>query len=232
MSKQHVVVLSGAGISAESGLKTFRDADGLWEGQRVEDAATPEAWASNPKLVLDFYNQRRKQLYEVAPNAAHCALAELESTHDVTIITQNVDNLHERGGSSRVLHLHGELDTARSSINPDLIYPLNGRDIEMNEKAEDGSPLRPNIVWFGEAVPAMEEAAHLLRSADTLIVVGTSLVVYPAASLAYLAPDQARKFLVNPVIPEEARHYDFEFIEATAAEAIPDLVKTLIDPRS
>ena len=227
MSKQHVVVLSGAGISAESGLKTFRDANGLWEGHRVEDVATPEAWARNPRLVLDFYNQRRRQLYEVEPNAAHRALAALESSFKVTIITQNVDNLHERGGSSRVIHLHGELDTARSSADPDLIYPLNGRDIEADETAEDGSPLRPNIVWFGEAVPAMEEAAAITANADILIVVGTSLVVYPAASLAYLTPSHARKYLVNPVIPDVARMHDFEFIEAKAAEAMPKLVSQL-----
>lgn len=227
MSKQHVVVLSGAGISAESGLKTFRDANGLWEGHRVEDVATPEAWARNPRLVLDFYNQRRRQLYEVEPNAAHRALAALESSFKVTIISQNVDNLHERGGSSRVIHLHGELDTARSSADPDLIYPLNGRDIEADETAEDGSPLRPNIVWFGEAVPAMETAAKILPTADILIVVGTSLVVYPAASLAYLAPDDAKKYIVNPVIPEEAYNYDFEFIEATAAGAVPKLVSRI-----
>ena len=227
MDRPHVVVLSGAGISAESGLKTFRDAGGLWEGHSIEEVATPEAWAANPQLVLDFYNARRRQLCTVEPNAAHTALAELESTHRVSIVTQNVDNLHERGGSTSVLHLHGELDTARSSADESLTYPLEGKDIALGETCELGSQLRPNIVWFGEAVPAMEEAAAITATADILIVVGTSLVVYPAASLAYLAPAGASKYLVNPVIPSEARMHDFEFIEATAADAIPQLVNRL-----
>ncbi|MEO0510662.1 MAG: NAD-dependent deacylase [Verrucomicrobiota bacterium] len=227
MPEGHVVVLSGAGISAESGLKTFRDSGGLWEGHSIEEVATPEAWATNPRLVLDFYNARRQQLYTVEPNAAHKALAELESTHRVSIITQNVDNLHERAGSTHVLHLHGELDTARSTTNESLIYALEGKDITLGDHCELGSQLRPNIVWFGEAVPAMEEAATITATADILIVVGTSLVVYPAASLAYLAPTHAKKYLVNPAIPEEACMYDFEFIEAKAAEAIPELTAEL-----
>ena len=223
-----IVVLTGAGISAESGLKTFRDAGGLWEGYRIEDVATPEAWFDAPDLVLEFYNMRRRQLYEVEPNAAHRALAELEQHHDVHIITQNVDNLHERAGSSQVLHLHGELDTARSTDDESLLIELHGRDIELGDKCPKGSQLRPHIVWFGESVPMMTEAERIVRQADVLLVVGTSLVVYPAASLAFLAPKSADKYLINPEIPEEARRYDFEFIEQTAASALPSLIETLI----
>lgn len=226
MSK-HVVILSGAGISAESGLKTFRDAGGLWEGFRIEDVATPEAWQRDPQLVLDFYNMRRRQLFEVEPNAAHRALAELEHTHRTSIITQNVDNLHERAGSTNVLHLHGELDFARSSADESLIYELKGKDITLGDRCEHGSQLRPHIVWFGESVPAMTQAEAIVRTADILIVVGTSLVVYPAASLAFLASETARKILVNPEIPSEVKHTDFEFIEATAAGCLPRLVKEL-----
>ncbi|MGB0257031.1 MAG: Sir2 family NAD-dependent protein deacetylase [Coraliomargarita sp.] len=171
-----IVVLTGAGISAESGLKTFRDAGGLWEGYRIEDVATPEAWFDAPDLVLEFYNMRRRQLYEVEPNAAHRALVELEKHHDVHIITQNVDNLHERAGSSQVLHLHGELDTARSTDDESLLIELHGRDIELGDKCPKGSQLRPHIVWFGESVPMMSEAERIVRQADVLLVVGTSLV--------------------------------------------------------
>ncbi|WP_269525146.1 SIR2 family NAD-dependent protein deacylase [Coraliomargarita parva] len=224
---KHIVVLTGAGVSAESGLKTFRDAGGLWEGFRVEDVATPEAWKAHPQRVLDFYNMRRRQLYEVEPNPAHLALARLEQSFRVSIITQNVDNLHERAGSTQVLHLHGELDYARSTADETLVYPLEGKDIRMGDTCELGSQLRPHIVWFGEMVPAMETAASITSTADILIVIGTSLIVYPAASLAYLAPTTAAKFLVNPEIPEEARRYDFEFLEAKAATAIPELVKRL-----
>lgn len=223
-----IVVLTGAGISAESGLKTFRDAGGLWEGYRIEDVATPEAWFDAPDLVLEFYNMRRRQLYEVEPNAAHRALVELEKHHDVHIITQNVDNLHERAGSSQVLHLHGELDTARSTDDESLLIELHGRDIELGDKCPKGSQLRPHIVWFGESVPMMTEAERIVRQADVLLVVGTSLVVYPAASLAFLAPKSADKYLINPEIPDDARRYDFIFIEQTAATALPDLVEKLI----
>jgi len=226
-TRPHVVVLSGAGMSAESGLKTFRDSGGLWEGHRVEDVATPEAWAADPQRVLDFYNLRRRQLYQAEPNAGHRALAELERTHRVSIITQNVDNLHERAGSTEVRHLHGELDVARSTANPTLLYPLEGRDIRLGDTCAEGSQLRPHVVWFGEMVPEMEPAAQIVATADILIVVGTSLVVYPAASLAYLAPPQARKFLINPEILSDPRQDDFERIEATAAHALPTLVKRL-----
>lgn len=226
--RKQIVVLTGAGISAESGLKTFRDAGGLWEGYRIEDVATPEAWFDAPDLVLEFYNMRRRQLYEVEPNAAHRALAELEQHHDVHIITQNVDNLHERAGSSQVLHLHGELDFARSTEDESIRIELHGKDIELGDTCPKGSQLRPHIVWFGESVPMMTEAERIVRQADVLLVVGTSLVVYPAASLAFLAPKSADKYLINPEIPNEARRYDFNFIEQTAATALPDLVEQLI----
>lgn len=229
MSQQqkHVVVLSGAGISAESGLKTFRDAGGLWEGHRVEDVATPEAWQRNPQLVLDFYNQRRRQLYEVEPNPGHRAIAELEAHFRVSVLTQNVDNLHERAGSSNVVHLHGELDVARSTAHPNRLYPLEGRDIQLGDTCECGSQLRPHIVWFGEAVPEMERAMTIAETADILIVVGTSLVVYPAASLATCVPATTKCYLINPEI---STHFDAEgytCIEEKAGVALPQLVRQL-----
>jgi len=211
-------------MSAESGLRTFRDSGGLWEGQRVEEVATPEAWARDPERVLEFYNQRRRQLYAVEPNAGHRALASLETRCEVAIVTQNIDNLHERAGSSRVIHLHGELDMARSVIDERLLYRLEGRDIRMGDRCERGGQLRPHVVWFGEMVPEFERAAALVSSAEILIVVGTSLQVYPAATLAFLAPAGARKILVNPDIPDACRGHDFELIEATAAKGLPDLI--------
>lgn len=226
--KRKLVVLSGAGISAESGLKTFRDSGGLWEGHRVEEVATPEAWAMNPKLVLKFYNERRRQLFEVDPNAGHLALVELENQFDVTIITQNVDNLHERAGSSDVLHLHGELDFARSSKDPELVYELKGKDIELGDQCELGSQLRPHIVWFGESVPAITRAAEIAESADILIVVGTSLAVYPAASLAFLGTGEMARYVVNLEVPDEEMFDDFEIIEGKASEVLPELVERLL----
>ena len=193
-----VVILIGAGISAESGISTFRDSDGLWEQYRVEDVATPEGYRANPELVLDFYNQRRRQLATVEPNEGHRQLVRLEQKYDVHIITQNVDNLHERAGSSNVLHLHGELTKARSERNPDLIIEIGTRDILMGDKASDGAQLRPHIVWFGEAVPNIEPAAALCEQADFFIVVGTSMNVYPAAGLIHYVPRQAPCYLVDP----------------------------------
>lgn len=193
-----VVILTGAGISAESGISTFRDSDGLWEQYRVEDVATPEGYRANPELVLDFYNQRRRQLATVEPNEGHRQLVRLEQKYDVHIITQNVDNLHERAGSSNVLHLHGELTKARSERNPDLIIEIGTRDILMGDKASDGAQLRPHIVWFGEAVPNIEPAAALCEQADFFIVVGTSMNVYPAAGLIHYVPRQAPCYLVDP----------------------------------
>ncbi len=192
-----VVVLTGAGISAESGIRTFRDSDGLWENHRIEDVATPEGWQRNPELVLEFYNQRRAQLFEVEPNAGHRALADLEKDFEVDIVTQNVDDLHERAGNTRILHLHGELRKSRSARYPDLVYPCEG-DICLGDKCEKGFQLRPHIVWFGEAVPMLEPAAQLAAQADIFIIVGTSLQVYPAASLMIYANANIPFYYVDP----------------------------------
>ncbi|MBE0666170.1 MAG: NAD-dependent deacylase, partial [Bacteroidales bacterium] len=193
-----VVVLSGAGMSAESGIKTFRESGGLWEEYRVEEVATPEAWNSNPDLVRRFYNERRRQLESAKPNAGHMGLVALEKDFDVHIITQNVDNLHERAGSSKVLHLHGLLTQARSSKNASLITDIGYRDILPGELAPDGSLLRPNIVWFGEAVPAMEEAAEAASYADIFVVIGTSMNVYPAAGLIHYVSLMTPVYLIDP----------------------------------
>ncbi|MEQ9413982.1 MAG: NAD-dependent deacylase [Cyclobacteriaceae bacterium] len=193
-----LVALTGAGVSAESGIPTFRDAGGLWEGHDVMEVATPEGWAKNPSLVLEFYNQRRKKALEVIPNRGHEVLAELESDFDVTIITQNVDNLHERAGSTHVVHLHGSLFESRSSVDEQLVYPINGWEIKMGDQCEKGTQLRPNIVWFGELVYKMEEAADYAMQADIFIVVGTSLQVYPAASLIQYTRPHAQKIIIDP----------------------------------
>jgi NAD-dependent deacetylase len=197
-----LVVLTGAGISAESGIPTFRDAGGLWEGFRVEDVASPEGWFRNPEQVLDFYNQRRKKAREVQPNRGHYVLAELEQSFDVVIVTQNVDDLHERAGSSNVLHLHGSLFESRSTADPALIYPIEGWELNLGDLCEKGSQLRPNIVWFGELVPMIELAASHAMQADIFLVVGTSLQVYPAAGLIHEVPYAAPKFLVDPNITD------------------------------
>ncbi|MCX7954886.1 MAG: NAD-dependent deacylase [Bacteroidales bacterium] len=193
-----LVVLTGAGISAESGISTFRDSGGLWEQYRIEDVATPEAWEKNPQLVLEFYNQRRKQLLECKPNEAHLILAELEKWFEVYIITQNVDDLHERAGSKNVLHLHGELKKARSTVDPNLIYEIDGWELKWGDKCEKGSQLRPHIVWFGEPVPKMAEAIAITEKADIFVIIGTSLVVYPAASLIYFVPQTTPIYLIDP----------------------------------
>ncbi|HEX6179847.1 MAG TPA: Sir2 family NAD-dependent protein deacetylase, partial [Chitinophagaceae bacterium] len=182
MSKKKLVVLTGAGISAESGLKTFRDSDGLWEGYDIEDVATPRAWRKNPQLVLEFYNYRRKNVSDASPNAAHIGLAELEKDWDVHIITQNIDDLHERAGSTKILHLHGSIFKMRSEHDEELVFDIRG-DMKIGDLAPDGAQLRPNIVWFEEPVPAIPDAVSIVRSADVFVVVGTSLVVYPAAGL-------------------------------------------------
>jgi NAD-dependent deacetylase len=225
---KRVVVLSGAGISAESGLQTFRGADGLWEGHRVEDVATPEAWAANPGLVLDFYNQRRRAVRTAEPNAAHRALVDLERAYDVRIVTQNVDDLHERAGSTRVLHLHGEVLKARSTLDPGLVRHLGERDIELGDLCELGSQLRPHIVWFGEMVPAMDEAAELVAEADVLLVVGTSLQVYPAAGLVFEAPRKARRIVVNPEVLERVTGPAFEAVAKPATVGVPEVVAGLL----
>jgi NAD-dependent deacetylase len=198
MSKKNLVIFSGAGMSAESGIKTFRDNGGLWEEYRVEDVATPEAWERDPELVTRFYNQRRKQVMEAQPNEAHRIIADLQNYFDVTVITQNVDNLHERAGSKNVLHLHGEIMKVRSSRNPALIYELKNWEVKMGDTCELGSQLRPHIVWFGELVPMMEPAIEMATNAKLLTVIGTSLNVYPAAGLINYTPDEIPKWLVDP----------------------------------
>ena len=201
-AKKKLVVLSGAGISAESGLKTFRDANGLWENHRIEDVATPEGWQKDKALVLKFYNERRKAGMDAKPNAGHLILAELEKDFDVQIITQNVDNLHEKTGSTKVLHLHGEIFKARSTRNPELVYDIKGWELNLGDKCELGSQLRPHIVWFGEAVPMIEPAAELAHDADIFVVVGTSLAVYPAAGLVNFVRRNVPIYVVDPHIPE------------------------------
>lgn len=212
-----LVALTGAGISAESGLATFRDSGGLWEGHRVEDVATPEAWKKNQALVLEFYNERRKKALEAKPNRGHEILAELESHFEVTIVTQNVDDLHERAGSSNVIHLHGSLFESRSTLDPSLVYKINGWQLNLGNKCEKGSQLRPNIVWFGEMVPLMETAARLAAQADIFLVVGTSMVVYPAAGLIHYVSDHAKKYVIDPKQPEVHRVPNVEFITERAS---------------
>ena len=223
-----IVVLTGAGISAESGIRTFRGSDGLWEEHRIEDIATFEAWQRNPALVLDFYNQRRKQLYEVKPNAAHLALVELEKNFDVHIITQNVDDLHERAGSGQVLHLHGELKKARSTVDDNLIHTLDGWELKLGDLCARGSQLRPHIVWFGEAVPMIEPAAALASEADIFIVIGTSLNVYPAAGLIHFAKPGIPVYLIDPQAEMPARISNLSVLREAAGTGVPRLVKQLM----
>ncbi len=202
--KQHLVVLSGAGISAESGIPTFRGSDGLWEGHRVEDVASPAGWRRDPQRVLEFYNQRRKKALEVQPNTGHRILAQLEQFYRVTVITQNIDTLHEQAGSSEVIHLHGVITEARSTEDPSRIYPIAGWELKLGDRCELGSQLRPNIVWFGEPVPLIDTAAEIAAQADVMVVVGTSLLVYPAAGLIHCPPTHVPKFVIDPQIPENA----------------------------
>ena len=223
MRKKHVVVLSGAGISAESGIPTFRSSGGLWFKHRIEDVATPEGFARNPGLVLDFYNKRRAQLATVEPNDAHKALARLEQGHRVSVVTQNVDNLHERAGSTSVLHLHGQLCQARSTLDPSLVRDISFDPIQLGECCSDGSQWRPNVVWFGEPVPMMDEARELVATADILLIIGTSLAVYPAASLAYAAPERAEVLVVDPEA-EPGRVVGAEIFREKAALRVPQLV--------
>jgi NAD-dependent deacetylase len=222
-----VVILTGAGISAESGISTFRDSDGLWEHYRVEDVATHEAYERNPELVLRFYNERRRQLYSVEPNEAHRQLARLEQRYDVQIITQNIDDLHERAGSSHVLHLHGELSKGRSDVHPDLIVEVGNRDINLGDLAPDGTQLRPHIVWFGEAVPNIEPASQMCQEADIFIVVGTSMVVYPAAGLIHYVPRTAECYVVDPKEVPVSR--PVTFIKEVATKGVTQLVNQLLN---
>ena len=206
MKKQKIAVLTGAGVSAESGMSTFRDANGLWDNYNVEDVATLEGWNRNPALVLDFYNQRRRQLATVKPNAAHLAIASLEDNYDVTVITQNIDNLHERAGSTRIIHLHGELTKVRpenrynerNGFSEDMVFDIGYGDINLGDTSVDGIQLRPHIVWFGEAVPKIEQAIDVVEAADILLIVGTSLQVYPAAGLYAYAKASTPIYIIDP----------------------------------
>lgn len=225
---EHIVVLSGAGMSAESGIATFRDSGGLWEQYPVEDVATPEGFHRNPQLVLDFYNARRKAAFDAKPNNGHVGLAEMESDYKVSIITQNVDDLHERAGSTNVLHLHGELSKVRSTADPSLIYTLtpDNAEIHIGDKCEKGSQLRPHIVWFGEAVPMIEKAIDIVRTADIVVVIGTSLNVYPAAGLLNYASADVPVFLIDP---NEVKAYmkGIHFIRKGASEGVEELRRLL-----
>ncbi len=226
-TKKHIVILSGAGISAESGLKTFRDSDGLWMGYNVADVATPRAFKKNPQLVLDFYNARRKDVAAAMPNAAHIGLAALEKDFDVTIITQNIDDLHERGGSTNVLHLHGQIFQMRSVADEENIYEIKG-DINVGDMAPDGFQLRPHIVWFEEPVPMMEKAAAILHNCDYFVVVGTSLQVYPAASLLHYAPPFLAKYIIDKKIPAVENYPNLHLIEMPATTGVAELKKILV----
>ncbi len=228
MVKQKLVVLSGAGISAESGLRTFRDSDGLWEGYNVIDVATPGAWRKNPELVLKFYNERRKNVADAIPNAAHIGLAELEKYFNVTIITQNIDDLHERAGSTNVIHLHGEIFKMRSERDETLVSEIKG-DINLGDTGSDGAQLRPYIVWFEEPVPKMEEAIPIVYAADIFVVVGTSLVVYPAAGLLNYVTFDTPKYIIDKKIPYISPMKNLTVIEKPATVGVEVLKKLLLD---
>lgn len=227
--KKRLVVLTGAGISAESGLKTFRDSDGLWEGYNVMDVATPEAWERNPDLVQQFYNERRKQVLNAVPNEAHFMLAKLEEDFDVYIITQNIDDLHERAGSTQITHLHGIITFSQSDLNSNLVYPLNSDTIKMGDFCELGSQLRPHVVWFGEAVPMIETAAALCEQADVFMVIGTSLVVYPAAGLIDFVPRDVPKYIIDPKIPSINYYKNIIAIEKSATAGLKEVYHLLTD---
>jgi NAD-dependent deacetylase len=227
-TRKNIVVLTGAGISAESGIKTFRDSDGLWENHRIEDVATFEAWQRNQQLVLDFYNQRRKQLLECEPNEAHRLLVKLEEQYDVHIITQNVDELHERAGSSHVLHLHGELLKVRSTLDENLVYEWK-TDLHKGDTCEKGAQLRPHIVWFGEQVPMIEQAATIASKADIFVVIGTSLVVYPAAGLVHYTDFTVPKYVIDPNKPAITTMQNVEYITEKASIGVKYLVEQLMN---
>lgn len=227
--KKTIVVLTGAGVSAESGIKTFRDSDGLWEGFNVNEVATADAWRWNKEKMLEFYNQRRAQAASVSPNAAHLALKKLEEHFNVHIVTQNVDSLHERAGSSQVLHLHGKLSEVKSSVDDSLIFDVSDKPVHLGDKCPKGSQLRPNVVWFGEQVPEIPNAQRIMAKADICLIIGTSLVVYPAAALVYDVPVQAPIFVVDPSKPAEfIFDREITFIEKRASEGVPELVSHLI----
>lgn len=224
-----VVVLTGAGVSAESGLSTFRDSGGLWEGFNIEEVATINGWLQNREKVLDFYNKRRAQASNVNPNKAHYSIVELEEKFDVTVITQNVDDLHERAGSADVIHLHGMLRQARSEKDENLVTDVGAEPILLGDKATDGSQLRPNVVWFGEAVPMIETAADLVAEADIFIVIGTSLVVYPAAGLVDFTKPGTLKYIVDPSVPELYSFKNWTHIKETAVKGMPSLTEKLLN---
>jgi NAD-dependent deacetylase len=228
ISKKNIVVLSGAGISAESGLGTFRDVGGLWDEFDINEVATPEAWKKNPGLVLDFYNKRRKLVIESTPNAAHICLAELEDHFNVQVITQNIDNLHERSGSSRVMHLHGEILKSQCSVNELEVSEMDSANIELGELSKKGHQLRPHIVWFGEAVPKMYEAEQAVIEADIFIVVGTSLNVYPAANLIYACKKSCSKYIVDLNDLSKVKFKNLTHLKGNATERLPELVHQLI----
>lgn len=223
-----VVVLTGAGISAESGIATFRDSNGLWEGHDVMEVASPQGWAKNPELVLNFYNERRKAALKAEPNAGHLALAKLEEDFDVTIVTQNVDNLHEKAGSSNVIHLHGQLFQCRSTADENLVYEMDGWELKLGDVCEKGSQLRPNIVWFGEMVPMMEVAARETYGADIFMVVGTSLVVYPAAGLLDLVADHVPKYVIDPKLPQVSKRSNLYLYEENATTGVEKVRQRLL----
>ncbi|MGK0252888.1 MAG: NAD-dependent deacetylase [Mariniflexile sp.] len=224
--RKHIVVLTGAGISAESGIKTFRDADGLWEGHDVMEVATPQGFATNPELVLDFYNQRRRQLFEVNPNAAHFDLAQLETHFNVSIITQNVDDLHERSGSTKVIHLHGELLKARSTYDVNDILEWKS-DLFLGQTCKKGYQLRPHIVWFGEDVPMIEKAVEICETADILIIIGTSMQVYPAAGLMHYVPENSPIYFIDPKPAMESKN-NLTVIAENATVGIKKVLKLLV----
>jgi NAD-dependent deacetylase len=227
--KEKIVVFSGAGMSAESGIQTFRDSNGLWEKYRIEDVATPDAWRRNPKMVQDFYNQRRKQILESVPNEAHLLIKSLESRYEVTVITQNIDDLHERAGSTTILHLHGNITQSKSS-GPNqerAYYKIDGWELKLTNLCPEGYPLRPHVVWFGEEVPMYDKAIELIQHADILIVIGTSLQVYPAAGIIHYAPDDCKKFIIDPGVKNLSLPANFHAIEASATEGMQKVIENL-----
>ncbi len=227
MAKQKLVVLTGAGISAESGLRTFRDSDGLWEGYNIEDVATPRAWRRDPALVLDFYNMRRRDVLAAQPNTAHKALADLQQHFDVHIVTQNIDDLHERAGSTNVLHLHGEIIKMRSERNEHQLYPITG-DIKLGDKSPEGGQYRPHVVWFEEPVPMIEQAIPIMYDADIFLLIGTSLAVYPAAGLVDYVQPRVKKYVIDKKIPHVYRYENIVPIELPATEGMVRLKEMLL----
>lgn len=232
LTKLKLVVLTGAGISAESGISTFRDAGGLWEGYDVMEVASPEGWEADPKMVLEFYNQRRLAAKKAAPNLAHKLLAKLEDFYDVVVITQNIDNLHERGGSSHVIHLHGELSKSRSTARSSLVYDIEGTELNWGDTCELGSQLRPNIVWFGEMVPLLDTAAEYAQQADIFAVIGTSLVVYPAAGLIHYVPQDSNIYIIDPKMPAVTETPNLFKIEKPATIGTQELYDLLVNEKA